>query len=73
MGLLVTVTNENGIRSKVQVHVSGLFSGGISEKKETNSRGEAYFHEGDGKYGTIFVDGSEAYKGKLSENHYVKR
>ena len=73
MGIFTKVIRNDGRKSEVQVRTDGI-TGGLREKQTTNNRGEAYHENRDeGKWGRIYVDGREVYRGKLSDSHIINK
>ena len=50
---------------EVALYLKGLLTGGVTEKKWTDSKGEAHFDVAPGD-GIVYVSGSKAYEGHLS-------
>jgi hypothetical protein len=55
---------------KVALGKNGLFTGGVTSGKWTDSRGEVHFDTNNGS-GQIFVNGRDAFRGHLAGRHVV--
>lgn len=51
--------------ASVSVGLDGFFSGGVTSRQLTDSSGEAHFDVDPGP-GSVYVDGSTKYKGRVS-------